>query len=140
MITTRFQRNTKQRKIILQELMRSPCHPTASELHEKVRKKLPRISLGTVYRNLEAMAEMGQIRKLESSGSTSRFDGDLTPHNHVHCLRCGRMDDLHGAFEERVDLKKAERISGYEISRYQLDFSGICPQCKEAEKEKKASP
>ena len=72
-----FQRNTPQRKVILEELQKAASHPTAAELYEIVRRRLPRISLGTVYRNLELLSESGLIRKLSMGSAEARFDGDL---------------------------------------------------------------
>ena len=95
MTETKFQRNTPQRRVILEELQKTSSHPTAAELYAKVRRRLPRISLGTVYRNLDLLAEMGKIQKLDLAGGETRFDGNPEPHCHMRCVRCGRVDDLH---------------------------------------------
>jgi len=78
-------RITRQRRVILEELQRTKSHPTADELYRKVRRRLPRISLGTVYRNLELLSRSGLIRKLEIGGGKMRFDGIVEPHYHIHC-------------------------------------------------------
>ena len=88
----RRQRNTQQRRIILEELQGVRSHPTAVDLYELVRHRLPKISLGTVYRNLELLSRQGTIRKLDFGGEEARFDGDLMRHEHVRCVRCGRME------------------------------------------------
>ena len=75
-MTKPFQRNTRQREVILEELRKLRSHPTAPVLYEIVRRRLPRISLGTVYRNLELLAKSGVVRKLELSDSEARFDGN----------------------------------------------------------------
>lgn len=87
-------RMTRQRAVILEELRKTKSHPTADELYSIVRERLPRISLGTVYRNLDFLADSGEIRRLEAAGSTKRFDGDISWHQHVRCLRCGRIGDV----------------------------------------------
>lgn len=125
-----FQRNTPQREVILEELRNLTSHPTAVGLYEIVRRRLPRISLGTVYRNLELLAEMGAIQKLDLAGSQARFDGNVDRHHHVRCTGCGRVDDVSGA---PLDLARAKYndCSGYELLGYRLEFVGICPGCRE---------
>ena len=121
-------RNTRQRRVILEELRRSTAHPTAAELHEIARERLPRLSLGTVYRNLELLTQIGLVRRMETSGAEARFDGNVDRHYHVCCVRCGRVDDAHGAPDDPVngDIKT---LAGYEILGFRLEFTGICPAC-----------
>jgi Fur family ferric uptake transcriptional regulator len=122
-------RLTQQRKIIIDELRKLHSHPTADELYEIVRRKLPHISLGTVYRNLEFLARRGIIRKLEISGMQKRFDGDLDIHQHIRCTRCGRIDDLPAdTAVTRCDMELLEN-TGYEILERRVEFIGICPDC-----------
>ena len=122
-------RNTQQRKIILEELRKVTSHPTAADLYEIVRRRLPRISLGTVYRNLELLSRLGTIQKLAIGGAEARFDGNPDHHYHVRCVRCGRMDDLSGPFCE-VILPPPERVDGYEILGHRLEYFGICAVCR----------
>jgi Fur family ferric uptake transcriptional regulator len=127
------QRQTRQRQIILEELRRSHEHPTAAELHRAVRKRLPRISLGTIYRNLELLANSGQIRKLLLGGKTMRYDSDLGRHYHIRCIGCGRIDDIHAP---TLDIERAELESpeGYEILGHRLEFIGVCKDCRRRKK------
>jgi Fur family ferric uptake transcriptional regulator len=125
-----FQRNTRQRQVILEELQRLVSHPTAAELHSVVRQRLPKVSLGTVYRNLDAMVQRGLVRKLEFSGKEVRFDGDLNDHDHIRCIRCGRVDDLE-AKTPYTYTEKVEDLRGYKVLGYRLEFIGICPKCKD---------
>lgn len=122
-------RNTPQRQLVLDELKRCDFHPTAHQLHEATRRRLPQISLGTVYRNLELLVQMGLVRKLEAGGGEARFDGNTDPHQHVRCVRCGRMDDLHGVEAPPVGYEAAS-LDGYEILGYRLEFVGVCPGCR----------
>ncbi len=128
METQKLQRNTRQRRVILEELQKLCSHPTAAELYEIVKKRLPKISLGTVYRNLDFLAKRGLIRKLEISGSEKRFDGTAKQHYHVRCVICGRIDDLHDLPSEFSDDGYAN-LNGYEIIGHHLEFIGICPEC-----------
>ncbi len=124
------QRQTKQRQIILDELRHSRNHPTAAELYDAVRKRLPRISLGTVYRNLELLADAGYIHKLPLSGETMRYDGDLSRHYHIRCVECGRIDDVEiPAFD--FDAAGLDHPGGYEILGHRLEFIGVCESCRE---------
>ena len=83
-------RLTPQRQVILEELAKVKTHPTANEVYDMVRKRLPRIGLGTVYRNLELMADNGMILKLEVGGSQKRFDATTNLHYHIRCT-CWRI-------------------------------------------------
>ena len=124
----KLQRNTPQRKVILEELRRVSSHPTAVELYEVVRRRMPKISLGTVYRNLELLVEMGTVQKFALGGTEARFDGDTQRHYHVRCVRCGRLDDVCGLPEVLRDAEP-KQLAGYEILDHRLEFLGICPQC-----------
>jgi Fur family transcriptional regulator, ferric uptake regulator len=124
-------RNTRQRQIILEELQGICSHPTAAALYEIVRHRLPRISLGTVYRNLELLSRLGIIRKLEFGAEEARFDGNVTRHDHVRCVNCGRMDDIRTA---PLDLPGglANDWSGYQILGCRIQYVGLCPACQAA--------
>ena len=121
---------TKQRRVIVEELRKLTTHPTAATLYEIVRNRLPRISLGTVYRNLELLADAGIIAKLETAGTRKRFDGTVENHYHVNCVRCGRGDDL--PVPLFGDIEGALRgLSDYKILAHRLEFHGICPSCRD---------
>ncbi len=128
-------RITNQREIILEELKKTKSHPTADELFELVRKRLPRISLATVYRNLEQLSDAGIINKIEYGSRQKRFDGDVSPHSHVFCIRCGKIADIKTA--QDINLKKIiQDTKGYKIFGERLQFMGLCPQCQEEEANK----
>jgi len=136
---TKFQRNTPQRRAILEEVQKATSHPTAAELYERVRRRLPKISLGTVYRNLDLLAEMGRIQKLDVGGGEARFDGNTDAHHHVRCVRCGRVDDVYGLPTGTL-IDGASEAAGYEILGHRLEFVGICPQCKGPPETEPAGP
>jgi len=120
---------TQQRKVILEELKKLSSHPTADEVYDRARRRLPRISLGTVYRNLEILSGCGMIRKLELGGTQKRFDGRVENHYHVRCIRCGCIGDV--PMEPLTTIENAIRgASNYEIIGSRLEFIGECPQCK----------
>jgi len=120
-------RNTRQRREILQQLRNTKKHPTAQELHELVRRVLPNISLGTVYRNLQRLVAAGEIRALKAGGRT-RFDGDTAPHTHVRCVQCGRVADA-PAPELTIHAPTGPEVEGFTIVGYQLEWLAICRQC-----------
>jgi Fur family ferric uptake transcriptional regulator len=124
-------RMTRQRRAILEAVRGGNVHPTADEVYAKVRVELPRVSLGTVYRNLEELAHRGLISKIEVGGTQRRYDGAMTKHCHVRCLACGRVDD---AKVDGVDLQKAgaSRIPGYRIVGCAVEVLGYCPRCVKA--------
>lgn len=125
-------RMTNQREIILKELRDSRQHLTADQLYERVKKSMPRISLATVYRNLETLSEAGIIGKLEISGRQKRFDYEITPHHHIYCLQCQRVDNIE--FEqELVDQGAMASTQGYRITGYRVEFVGICSSCRKTE-------
>jgi Fur family ferric uptake transcriptional regulator len=120
---------TRQRKVILDEIRKTNAHPTADEVYERARRRLPRISLGTVYRNLEVLSDAGMIQKLELGGTQKRFDGKVGKHYHAHCIRCGRIEDV--VMEPLTPIEDALRgTSDYEIIGTRLEFIGVCPLCK----------
>jgi Fur family ferric uptake transcriptional regulator len=104
-------RLTTQRQIILEELSKVKTHPTASELYDMVRKRLPRIGLGTVYRNLELMAESGIILKIEVGGTQKRFDAIDVP----------VVKDL---------VAQAAATTPYLIQGHHVEFTGVCSNCQ----------
>jgi len=128
-IEVQFQRMTKQRQVILEELQKLRSHPTAADLYHIVRKRLPRISLGTVYRNLELLADSGAIQKLHSGGNEARFDLDFHKHYHIYCVRCGRVDDLLNPPEIRIDESRVTQ-EGWQIRKHRVEFFGVCPNCR----------
>ena len=121
-------RMTESRKAILSALCRVGAHPTADEVYLEVREALPKISLGTVYRNLDLLTSQGLIRTLVAAGEPRRYDGMLDMHHHITCEVCGRLDDVKlGCAEPLVELL-VDR-GGYEVRGYTLCFVGVCNEC-----------
>lgn len=127
-MANRKNRLTHQRQLILEELCAVKSHPTADELYDMVRHRLPKISLATVYRNLEWLTEQSMIQKIEVGGRQKRFDGNTTPHCHIRCVECGKVDDIE--MDPLNDLViPAEQAHGYKVLGHRLEIQGICPQC-----------
>ena len=130
MMTHTPQRNTKQRQIILGELRKLHSHPTAATIYETVRRRLPKISLGTVYRNLDLLTRTGIIQKLEFGGDEARFDGNPAAHDHVRCVKCGNVDDIH--LPKMNFMAGAADFHGYSLLGRRVEFFGVCPQCNDS--------
>jgi Fur family ferric uptake transcriptional regulator len=120
---------TQQRRVILEELRKVASHPTADQIYEMVRRRLPRVSLGTVYRNLEVLSEQGVIRTLEWGGMPRRFDGNPGTHYHVRCVRCGRAEDVDVRPLSGIE-EAARSVSDYQVIGHRVEVMGICPQCR----------
>ena len=122
---------SKQRELILQTVLQSPIHPTADQVYNQVRRQNPKISLGTVYRNLNFLAEMGMIRKISMPVGSDRFDGRLDEHYHMTCTRCGRVFDVECAALEDLDRQIMES-QGFQVQQRHLLLTGLCKECREA--------
>lgn len=119
---------TPQRKVILEEVKKMNSHPSADEIYEVVRKKIPRISLGTVYRNLEILSEQGEIQKLELTGSVNRYDWDIRKHYHIRCVHCGRVENAPVAPMQQLE-NELYGSTVFTILGHRLEFVGLCPDC-----------
>jgi len=121
-------RMTRQKKVILDVLRRTKSHPTADWVYEQARKELPNLSLGTVYRNLGVLKEMGEILELNYGSTYSRFDGNPTNHYHFVCRECGRVMDIDLGIEGRLD-HEVEKTMGCRVQYHRLEFYGTCSDC-----------
>jgi Fe2+ or Zn2+ uptake regulation protein len=119
---------TPSRRAILEEVRRSATHPTADEVYREVRTGMPRISLGTVYRNLEILARHGFIRVVDEAAGPRRYDRALDNHCHVQCRACGRIEDFHLDPSCRMEDLIQEECA-FEIEECRVNFVGICPDC-----------
>ena len=121
-------RMTRQRKVILEELRKVKTHPCADEIYGMVRRRMPRISLGTVYRNLEILSNLGEIQKLEVGGVLKRFDGIPENHYHIRCTCCGRVSDAPVPMMEGLE-DEIRRVSDFTVLGHRLEFIGECADC-----------
>ena len=129
MCPAKKRRSTVQRCVILEELQKLEIHPTAGELYEIVRRRLPDISLGTVYRNLVLLSDSGIIQKLEFGGGEACFDGKPDKHYHVQCIICGRVDDLRD-LPGKMSIKLPVETDEFRITAHRVVFYGTCKNCQ----------
>ena len=131
-------RMTHQRQVILEEVKNDSLHPTADEIYARVRKRLPRISMGTVYRNLDILASSGLIHRIEPGHPQMRFDGVMDEHYHITCVRCGKVEDAQiEATDDALETLESSlgHLTKYGIFGHKLEFYGLCTSCKEEETE-----
>ena len=119
---------TVQRRIILEAVLLHDDHPTADQVFEMVKDRIPRLSRTTVYRVLDTLAELGLVRRLQPSG-TSRFDGNVQRHHHLVCTRCNKVIDLEDETLDRLPVPR-RNLQGFKIDGFSVHFSGICQDCR----------
>lgn len=126
-------RNTHQRELILR-VVRARCdHPTAEEIYKDVKRLDDKIGKATVYRNLNTLADFGEINHIRVPSGVDRFDLRNDLHYHIICTACGALEDVPLAYKEEDDWL-AERETGYKVKRHRGVFEGICPNCLKAQK------
>jgi Fur family ferric uptake transcriptional regulator len=103
-------------------------HPPAEWVHRQARRHLPRIGLGTVYRNLQRLAAEGLIREIHAGGQAARFDGNTGRHYHIRCVACGRVNDLPLSVDTRIE-EEAGRAMNYKVLGHHVEVHGLCPLC-----------
>ena len=118
---------SKQREAILEVLRNTDTHPTANWIYEKVREKIPNISLGTVYRNLSALSSEGEILLLKVGDTFDHFDGDISPHAHLYCKECGKIIDK---CLNPNQIKNLLSDTDFQVDTTFCVAYGICKNCK----------
>ncbi len=122
-------RMTRQKQIVLKIVQESYAHLTARDVLEKARQVLPHISLGTVYRNLEDLAEQGLIKKIVLSDQIARYDKNTGEHYHIRCVECRRVEDLPLSSFDNI-YEKVQRSTGFQVLDHHLEVVGLCPACR----------
>jgi Fur family ferric uptake transcriptional regulator/Fur family peroxide stress response transcriptional regulator len=120
-------RLTDQRRVILEVVRATDTHPTAEWVYHKVKQQIPRISLGTVYRNLRLLTAQGLLAEL-AEGHFSRYDGKVDSHHHFRCAACGRIFDLDEPIDHGLEERVASR-TGFEVMHHRIEFFGHCSAC-----------
>jgi Fur family transcriptional regulator, peroxide stress response regulator len=121
-------RLTRPRRLILDVVRATDVHPTAVFVYQRVRRRLPRVSLATVYRNLRMLAAEGFLAERTDAGGL-RFDGNTGPHDHFTCLSCGRIYDV-PARAERSGRRRVAARTGFEVLDHRTEYYGRCGACR----------
>ena len=120
---------SRQRELILKSLRENCIHPTAEQLYDFIHQEEPTVSLATVYRNLNLLAENGMVKKIEGLDGTAHFDHQTHDHYHFICTRCGQVFDV--PYDIAPDLETAvEKQTGLKVTSYDIAFRGICQNCR----------
>ncbi len=122
-------RMTKQKKVILDILRNTKCHPSADWVYEQAKKIVPDISLGTVYRNLNVLKETGEILELNYGSTYSRYDGIGENHYHFCCEKCQQLFDITMPVDLGLD-KMVQDTTGFEVKYHRTEFYGLCKDCQ----------
>jgi len=122
-------RKSKQKDSILRVVKETNSHPTAEWIYEQVRREIPNISLGTVYRDLNLLKQEGEISELDLGGTLRRFDGNIQNHYHFRCEQCGRVFDMDEPVIGEID-KRIIQKTGFKVSHHVLEFRGLCKTCQ----------
>jgi Fur family peroxide stress response transcriptional regulator len=121
--------------MILNLIRSTDTHPTADWLYGQLKRKIPSLSLGTVYRNLNILSEQGLVQKIASGSTFDRFEANAAPHYHLICEICGKVEDFKmDSYREIND--RANRLTKFKVDRHRIDFFGICPECRSKQKTK----
>jgi Fe2+ or Zn2+ uptake regulation protein len=127
-LRARGKRLTRPRRLILDTVRASEAHPSVAAVYRLVRRRLPRVSLATVYRNLRMLAAEGLLSERSDVGGM-RFDGNTDPHDHFTCVACGRIVDVPAAGARGVSARVASR-TGFEVLSQRIEFYGRCGACR----------
>lgn len=119
---------SRQREFIKTNLINRYDHPTAETVYLDVKSEFPSISLGTVYRNLSLLTELGEIQKISTGLGPDRFDGNPAPHYHFLCKSCGCVMDIDLDNQDNLDAAASDVFPGI-IKGHSVQFYGLCPEC-----------
>lgn len=121
-------RETRQRKVVYETIKNTQSHPTADWIFERVRNTVPKISLGTVYRNLSVLKEEGLINEIYGNDRRAHYDATVTPHAHFICSDCGSILDVHSKID--LDWRSLKELVGCEVAAQRVEFLGVCAACQ----------
>ncbi len=127
LLRARGKKVTPQRVMIYRSLLGDRSHPTAEQLHTRLREQLPGLSLTTVYSALNDLAQAGEVRRFDAGDGSVHFDPEMRPHAELVCVQCGRIDD---APFEQAPRGTPSRVQGYRILRRTELLHGLCPACQ----------
>lgn len=122
-------KHSRQREALLETLRNREDHPTAEQLYIDLKPQIPKLSLGTVYRNLSLLEEQGELARVSVAGNTERYDGKVHEHYHFSCNECGALRDISLPVIKDID-EVVESITNADVKSHSLIFYGICEKCK----------
>lgn len=128
-VETKPLRNTRQRQLVLELVRGCGNHPTADEIYELAREKDPRISKGTVYRNLNLLDQLGELKKLPMPVGPDHYDFNLGNHYHFICRNCNRVVDAEIPYMDSINSNVVD-TEGYLTEWHRLILVGLCPECR----------
>lgn len=120
---------SRQREAIKDNLKGRYDHPTAEQLYIDLKRSYPKISLGTVYRNLALLESMGDVIKITTNGESDHYDGNSNNHYHFSCIKCGGISDVDMPVNDTLESKVEELIKA-DVKTHSLIFYGTCEKCK----------
>lgn len=124
------ERNTLQKKVILDELMHMMEHPTADRIYQQIHKKYPTISRATVFRNLKMLAEQKKILRIPMPNGADCYESITKPHYHVKCNRCGKVSDVNFPYMNELESGVRSMDNSFVITGHSLVFEGMCENCR----------
>jgi Fe2+ or Zn2+ uptake regulation protein len=119
---------TSQRLVIVDILAGTKSHPSAADIFSEAKKKVPTISLSTVYYTLDTLKREGLIKELEFTDLDNRYEGDISDHLNLVCKGCGKIEDFHAA--SPVAAEKVEKETGFKVDGVRLEYHGYCRKCR----------
>ena len=122
---------SKQREMILNQVKMFPVHPTADQVYTALKAENPNLSLGTVYRNLNLLSEMGELLKIRIADGSDRFDGRTDSHYHMVCDKCSRVFDVELSELDGLNDTVSQKY-GHRLTMVTLNLNGICCECEKA--------
>lgn len=125
------ERKSEQRNLVFKIVEKRYDHPTAQDVFEQARNKMPAISLGTVYRNLQRLVDQGSLIESKNGRKRARYEARRHRHYHIHCTECGSLEDVSVPYQEALDRRVAKQLR-YQLEEHRLEFYGICPRCRTA--------
>ena len=126
-------RRSRQREAIVANLRSRLDHPTADMVYRDIRNVFPNISLGTVYRNLSLLVDLGEVRKITTGTGAEHYDGDTHPHNHFICRCCGKVCDMNDFIDSgKIRNLASDQFDG-RIEECTIQFHGVCGECLKKE-------
>jgi len=119
---------SKQKEVIYEIVASTMTHPTADWIYQRARRRMSRMSLGTVYRNLKVLCDEGRLLEICTAKGPSRYDANTSRHSHLRCLQCERLEDL--PEKDFQVVAQSKKIQSFKVFEYRVELIGLCPDCQ----------